>query len=182
MARTLKYIARCPCCKTVINQDKLQKSIGRNPNMWTGEKIFWATFFHHDKEYLLWACDDCIDTGKAIQSNFEKQTYCDFVPHLAYYDKKITCKTCKEDFIFTKEEQQYWYEKLQFWVQGECVNCKKCRKKKRDISVIDTELSNILKDKSKMSAADFDRVIEIYTLIGKTEKAKEYSTLKKKLK
>jgi len=182
MARKLKYIIKCPCCETVINEDKLQKSIGRNPNMWTGRWTSWATFFDSDNEHLLWACDDCIESGKAIQSDFTKQKYCDYFPHLAYYDKIINCETCQQDFLFSKEEQQYWFENLQFWVQTKCINCKNCRKEKRDKATLNTELSNILKDKSKMSATDFDRVIEIYNLMGKAEKAKEYFTLKRKSK
>lgn len=182
MARKIRYIIRCLCCETVINEDKLQKSIGRNPNMWTGRKVFFATFFDSSNQHMLWACDDCLDSDKAIQSNFDKQTYCDFFPHLAYYDKKIVCETCTSDFIFSKEEQQYWYETLQFWVQGRCVDCKKCRKEKRVKNMLTAELGNLLKDKSKMSLADFDRVIEIYHFLGKTEKMNLYIALKRKSK
>lgn len=44
-----------------------------------------------------------------------------------------------------------------------------------------TELGNLLKDKSRMSLADFDRVIEIYNFMENVEKVKEYTTLKKRL-
>jgi hypothetical protein len=180
MAQTLKYIARCPCCKTVISERELQETLGRKINYGSHKyKLSWEHLFGSEYRQTSWACDDCLMKGKAIIGNVDKQLYLDYFPHFAYYDKEITCRTCNDKFVYTKEQQQFWYETLpDNWVQVEAVNCKKCR----NLRKLNTELSNILKDKSKMSAADFNRVIEIYTLIGKTEKAKEYSALKKKLK
>lgn len=181
MANKPKYIARCPCCKTVVDERELQQVFNRKRNgirpsiFLEYEYHFWESY---ENGFKNWVCDDCIIKGKAIKSDISKQLFVDYLPHFAYYDKTKNCETCGDEFIFTKTEQQYWYETLQFWVQAKCVNCKKCYQLRK----LKTELSKLLEDKSKMSLADFDRVIEIYHLLGKVEKSKEYLALKSKLK
>ncbi|MBE6062673.1 MAG: cytochrome C551 [Clostridium butyricum] len=43
-------------------------------------------------------------------------------------DKKITCKDCGEEFIFTVGEQEFYKEK---GFTNEPVRCKSCRKAKK---------------------------------------------------
>lgn len=177
MASKIKYIATCPCCKTVIDERELQRTLGRKLKYGsTIYKLTWEKLFEPDSRVTSWACDDCLMKGKAIKGDINQQLYIDYLPHFAYYDKEITCQTCADEFVYTKEQQHFWYETLQNWVQSEAINCKKCR----DLRKLNTELSDILKDKSKMSLADFDRVIEIYNFMGKTEKSKNFQTLKQK--
>ncbi len=179
MKKKQKHIARCPCCKIVVDEQKLQRTIGRKINYGSLEyKLSWNDLLDRETTQRSWVCDDCLDSRKAIIGDVRKQLYLDYLPHFAYFDQDKTCQNCGDNYTFTKEEQQHWYEILQFWVQAESVNCKKCYQLRK----LNTELSNILKDKSKMSLTDYNRVIEIYTLMAKMEKVKEFEALKRKLK
>ncbi|WP_420841919.1 zinc-ribbon domain containing protein [Fimbriiglobus ruber] len=45
-----------------------------------------------------------------------------------------TCEDCKQPFVFTASEQQFWYETLKFWVQShpkQCISCRRVRRAKR---------------------------------------------------
>lgn len=44
-------------------------------------------------------------------------------------DKKIVCKDCGQEFIFTEGEQAFYKEK---GFENEPVRCKDCRSKKKD--------------------------------------------------
>lgn len=44
-------------------------------------------------------------------------------------DKKITCKDCNKEFLFTVGEQEFYKEK---GFDNEPCRCKSCRKKKKD--------------------------------------------------
>ena len=176
MTKKLKYIEECPCCKMVVDERELQQTIGRTiKGLRCNWKISEKYILRELEDFQNWACDDCLIKGKAIKSN-NPQNFGYSKPYFAYYDKTIVCESCKDEFIFSKEEQQYWFETLQFRVDAKCLNCKSCRKTIRKARKLNTELSNILKDKSKMSETDFDRVIEIYNLMDKAEKVSEWKT------
>lgn len=130
-----------------------------------------------------WACDECLKSGKAIASDPKKMNFTVFPKYLAYFDHKITCTTCKKEFIFSAQEQQYWFETLRFWEDSYPKKCLECRKKIRQQSALQTELSQLIKnlDKENPDAAQLQRIGEIYEElgIGDTEKARRYATLKK---
>lgn len=44
-------------------------------------------------------------------------------------DKTITCKDCKENFVFTVGEQEFYAEK---GFQNEPVRCPECRRKRKE--------------------------------------------------
>jgi hypothetical protein len=83
------------------------------------------------RNYFQWACDECLDSGKALPGDWKIQKWADHNPFLVYYDIHKKCKTCGKDFVFSKNEQRYWYEELKFRVQSECVNCLDCRREIR---------------------------------------------------
>lgn len=84
------------------------------------------------KGTLQWACGFCLKEGRAIASNPEAQTFCDYPPYLAYYDVTLRCGDCSAQFIFSAKEQQYWYEQLRFWVQSRPKQCAACRHTRRE--------------------------------------------------
>jgi len=45
-------------------------------------------------------------------------------------DKNLTCDSCKETFVFTKGEQEYFLKKA-FSEPKRCSNCRKTRRKER---------------------------------------------------
>jgi hypothetical protein len=132
------------------------------------------------QDHFEWACDNCIEINRAIEGQIEEQTFCDNPPFLAYVDKDKKCQTCGSDFIFSKEEQKYWYEELKFWVQSTPKNCTMCRKIIRDESRLKTKLSNLIKTLDEQSSEQLIEVSQLYFEIGRIEKGKHYATLANK--
>jgi hypothetical protein len=87
-------------------------------------------FAHKDK--IHWACDKCLEKGKAILADPTQQTFVDFVPYYAYFDRKFQCRKCGKLFTFSANEQRYWFETLKFWVQSYPKDCIDCRRRKRE--------------------------------------------------
>ncbi len=128
-----------------------------------------------------WACDNCLASGNAIPANPSLQLYCDYAPYLAYFDVTRACETCGSEYIFKKEEQKYWYETLNFWVQSKPKHCPACRRAIRKARNLNSELSALLKNEQALTPADAQRASEIYTLMNKPDKAKYYEALLRKL-
>lgn len=64
----------------------------------------------------------------AIWANIEKQNY-GYHPRRVYVDIAKRCQSCDSLFIFYAKEQQFWYEKLGFYVDSDCHHCTSCRPK-----------------------------------------------------
>ncbi len=129
-----------------------------------------------------WACDSCLSSGNVLVARPGLQNYC-WHPHLSYADTILNCKTCKQDFLFAKEEKQLWFEKLQFWIDAEPVNCTACRKEIRQMKIENTRLSELLrKSESDLKEEELKEVIDIYTRWEKEGRAKYYAAVLKKMK
>lgn len=124
-----------------------------------------------------WACDDCLNSKKAIQAIPELQNYC-WNPHYAYFDSTFICNKCKSEFIFKKEEKKFWYESLKFWIDSTPNNCTSCRKDIRQLKIENKTLSEILrKEESEIEVGELEKVIAIYTKWEKIERAKYYKSI-----
>lgn len=170
----------CPCCRGQIYSSGLTKTIGRR--VW-----LWGTIKKLDHKDLMrgryqWACDDCLNHGRALEGNPEAQLYCDFDPYLAFFDLTNVCLKCNREYIFRKEEQKYWYETLKFWVQSKPNHCPMCRQDRREEKILNMELSTLLKEKEKLTVVDMERLSEIYAEINKPDKSNYYKNLVKKSK
>ncbi len=86
---------------------------------------------HSNRDRIHWACDDCLEQGRAILANPGLQKFVDCVPYYAYFDLQLECGTCGKRFQFSAKEQQFWYESLKFWVQSWPKDCVECRREKR---------------------------------------------------
>src|SRR5690606_36527388 len=51
-----------------------------------------------------------------------------------YFDLERQCRDCGRSFIFFAEEQKFWYERLGFGLESDCVRCVDCRKKQQGIA------------------------------------------------
>ncbi len=133
-----------------------------------------------------WACDSCLDIGIAIPGEAKEQTFCIWQPHFAYVDQKRQCRTCEESFVFSKEEQKFWYETLKFWVVSDAVNCKKCRKEKRNrkerIRDAQLEIEEFLPEFDKMNINHLEKVIHLYELTESKNVVNQYRQRLKKLR
>ena len=134
--------------------------------------------------HLTWACDGCLKSKKALLARPSFQTHSPIgEPHYAYFDSRFTCRTCKEKFVFSKEEKQYWYEKLQFWVFSTPVNCASCRKEIRELKAENTTLSDLLrKQEGDLTQEELETVRGIYEKWGKEDKVNYYTAVLRKRK
>lgn len=165
----------CQSCKGDVYDSGLTKTLGRSVWLWGATKNLEREDLKQGK--FKWACDDCLNSGKALLGNPEAQLYCDFDPYLAYFDLDKVCEKCHKDYVFRKEEQKYWYETLKFWVQSRPKHCTKCRQEVREEKKLNSELSILLKDKEKLMVGDMERLSEIYNEINKPDKSRYYKNL-----
>lgn len=184
----------CPCCKKKVEKKKLTQVGSRLP--FTGFMLIKGgdyldslmTVVSKYPSFYQCACDDCIDTQRAILANPKLQHYSfqhpmdAAAPFLAYFDRGFTCKNCKDKTVFSKEEQQHWYEQLLFVVYSKPIACKKCRKEIRDGKSLNTELSDLLKDGEPKENSKLLRIAGIYKEMGKDDKVKKYLTAAKNSK
>jgi hypothetical protein len=169
----------CPCCKAATYDSALKETLGRKVWLWGTNTIVDRQFLAHNRN---WACDACLSSKKALTGNPEAQVYCDFDPFLVYVDEERLCEKCGKNYFFTKGEQKYWYESLKFWVQSKPKHCSACRKSVREEKKLKQELSDLFKEKEKLTVSDMERLSEIYTEINKPDKSKYYLNLVNKAK
>ena len=190
--KRVKYT--CQCCNRQVDKQGLTQTLSLLPfdGLFGPIKTSYATKFlgiiDHSSGFYQWACDTCLETKKALLGNPKKQ-YHTFThpmntanPNLAYINKTVQCDACQEDFLFSKEEQKYWYEDLQFVVYSKPKQCLTCRKKKQADKLINTELSDLLKDGEPTELKKLQRLVTIYELLEKHDKTKYYLSLIRKKK
>lgn len=68
----------------------------------------------------------------AVRADIAKQN--DSVcPRHWYVDATICCVGCGNDYIFTADEQRFWYEELRFYVDSFPTRCNHCRRADREL-------------------------------------------------
>jgi hypothetical protein len=126
----------CPCCKKARNYERgtnlpaIETMVLQKQMLWWG-KPGWI-LSEAKKGTLQWACNYCLKKRQALVADITQQKYCDYTPYLAYFDIEMKCENCKQEFIFSAKEQQFWYENLHFWVQSRPKQCLACRQKRRE--------------------------------------------------
>ncbi|MDW3646622.1 MAG: zinc-ribbon domain containing protein [Bacteroidia bacterium] len=166
---------KCPSCKAEISAKAAKACLEKDiPYGNIFYRISGPSLQNHKRP--IWACDECLQVGKAIIADISKQVYLDYDPYVAYVDRSKICKTCGDHFVFSKTEQKFWYEDLQFWVQVQPNNCLPCRKEIRHQKNLNSELSFLLKEKDDWILAELERIVEIYIELEKFEKAKFYQS------
>ena len=186
MSRKKKF-AKCPCCLIERHRtevavclsilDKYERSLYKYYKE-LGIDVY-QTLIESDFE---WACDECLLEKKAVLANPLLQENA-FSVNLAYSDQSVNCRKCGVDFRFTKEEKRKWYETYKFHLDSAPVNCSNCRREIRQLKAENKLLSDILgMEKSDVTLAQWQSVVEIYRKWDKPEKAKIYDALIKKIK
>lgn len=182
--KNAKY-AKCKCCGLFKDQSEVLISLSVLKNA--------EVIKNSDQEFNLfellidsnfnWACDQCINNKKALVSNLLQQSK-SYPKYLSYYDVNLTCKRCKNEFTFTKEEKKIWYEKLKFYIESVPVHCLICRKKIRKFKNQNKILSQVLKKNPKdMTMDELSQIVQIYDEWNKKDKFNFYSKLiKERLK
>jgi hypothetical protein len=88
-----------------------------------------STFFHWNSP------ESCRIPNTAIAADLDRQVPAT-VPVTHYFDVERKCRDCGRMFIFFAVEQQFWYEKLGFPLESDCVRCVQCRKRQRGVAEI----------------------------------------------
>ncbi|WP_165422817.1 zinc-ribbon domain containing protein [Ktedonosporobacter rubrisoli] len=123
---------------------------------------------------LQWACEECLKAGRAIEGQPWNQTFCDYEPYLAYFDRTVTCQDCLNPFVFQAREQLYWYERLKFYVQSFPKHCLSCRRKRRAKR---RAMQALQKESSQLDPQDPFQLLHMASLCleaGYLSKASEY--------
>jgi len=97
-----------------------------------------------------------------------RQNFCDFQPHFAYFNRIANCRDCTKSFVFSKEEQYYWFEKLGLQVQAKQVRCHACRAVKKQKDRLAFLLSN----------ADYSDSAKVEETVGLGIKRHQYQQAK----
>lgn len=171
---------KCPCCATVQQEEQMKRLMSFVTSYPYPNDLITAA----KERRLQWACDACIERGKAIRADIKKHVPAGYsaLPVLAYVDKEKVCATCEEAFVFTKEEQQFWYEEIQLTVYADAKNCAPCRKQRRKERSINTRRSEIKKNLDLNNFEQLEELIGTYIASGHTTKAKQYLAHARKIK
>lgn len=71
-----------------------------------------------------------IDYATAVRADISKQDYT-VCPRHWYVNAVFKCVDCATEFLFSVQEQQFWYEDRRFYVDSYPKRCPDCRKKER---------------------------------------------------
>lgn len=169
----------CPCCsegRDVSARSALLRAEGELRRF--GRLPWWSkpgwTVELAKPGLLIWACDACLTSGRALNANAALQNFCCDAPRLAYFDRPKTCRTCGNAFLFAKEQQQRWYEEYKFPVSSEPVDCPACRRKKRRARAANDELARRLHRLDPADSEQLVRLAELFLVVGSVRKASEY--------
>ncbi len=114
------------------------------PRVWTSQKYGAVPLVQHP-ESGGWTCDPSwqpkLPRG-AVRGDPSKQPWYWGTPEYYYTDIHRTCVQCGQDFVFSGEEQKFWYETLQFIPDSTAIRCQRCRRAKRTEKAIRARLAN----------------------------------------
>ncbi|MFK8163125.1 MAG: zinc-ribbon domain containing protein [Lewinella sp.] len=175
----------CPCCQAQRRRAEVAQAIAGLPGV-NGLMIQVTKPEQNPEDPLLrlgsfdrWACDDCLQTKLALAGNPTLQRKEHPMAHdpeyLAFRDvPKKACQDCDQPFVFTKEEQLFYYQTLGHSRSARAVRCLDCRRARREEHRPARELGEMLEN-GELKSEDFrDRVIENYRLLGREDKARYF--------
>ncbi|RTQ44718.1 hypothetical protein EJV47_27385 [Hymenobacter gummosus] len=179
---------RCPCCQRLRDIDEYQtflrqinalppqSNVGRQRGRLL-TNYYWDAA-RHQPGTLHWACDQCLEAGRASLGDVSRQhEHCFALPHFAYYDQEKTCRDCGRAFVFSRGEQQHWYEELQFWVEATRVRCPACSRRKHERD----RLSRLLAAPDYTDLARTREILQLLLSFGNYARARLYLAQSRKL-
>ena len=175
-------LPKCPCCNNEIHRTEMETVVKEmtkldKANYKHYKELDIDSYYSFIDSNFKWACDNCLKSKKAILAGIGSQNY-SFTPHFAYFDIKSNCFNCKNDFVFSKEEQRHWYESIKLYSYASPDNCFKCRQEIRKVKVQNKILSEILsKKESEFTKEDLEEIITIYKEWNKENKVNYYQSL-----
>jgi Probable zinc-ribbon domain len=168
---------RCPCCRLAQPMRPSMApwriellSVIEKPGIWGNLEPGWSAM-HASR--LIWACDDCLGAGRALEAKPWLQVYGYGFPNFAYVDQPRTCEDCQTDFVFSASEQAYWYETLEFVAYSMPKQCPDCRRTRRKAKGIHAELGRIHAQFSG-GIPELIQLADLYLELGNAGKSLEH--------
>lgn len=124
--------------------------------------------------YIEWKADPTFRPKlppKAVPGDPSKQNPYG-IPTYYYLDQQKTCIECQKDFIFSGQEQKYWYEDLQFDTASHPIRCPHCRHIQRVIKTLNQRIGELkpqIEANPKHAEAQLElasTVIQFFSLSG----------------
>jgi Probable zinc-ribbon domain len=140
---------------------------------------FVAQYVRFKMHRFQWACNHCIAEGMAIKGDYLKQYHGLGSPILAYTNLKRICVDCSAEFVFSAQEQQYWYEVLGFYLDSIPKKCPNCRKFVRVSKNMQKRVQALLQQDAH-TVGELKELHEFYKLKGNIQKANYYQNQIKK--
>lgn len=178
-------VARCPGCHLERDVDA-QVALRATEAIW----VAWEAARTHDvwerggtEMRLLaaeghprwfWACDECVDAGRAVVADVTRVTVSMGIPFAAYVDRPFRCEDCGADAVFSAREQQHWFETLGFLIWVYPKQCAPCRANRRVRARANTALADALQNLDLEDPSQLDAIAKLYDELGSADKAAEF--------
>jgi Probable zinc-ribbon domain len=174
--RALKLEDRvCPCCHQARPMNPNTSpwriellSAEQKPGIWGNLEP--GSSVTREEGTMDWACDECLIAGRALEAKpWLHGGYMVF----AYVDRARNCEDCGADFVFSASEQAYWYETLQFFMYAMPNQCAGCRRERRKVKGVQTELGRIHAQFAG-TVPELIQLADLYLELGNAPKALEH--------
>jgi len=100
--------------------------------------------------HLFWE-NRGLDYDSAVKADISRQNFT-VCPRHWYIDATFVCSRCGHNFLFSAEEQRFWYEELRFFVDSQPRQCQECRSELRQLKALrqeyDREIAKTLRHES----------------------------------
>jgi hypothetical protein len=91
--------------------------------------------------HLFWE-NRGLDYDSAIKADISRQDFT-VCPRHWYVNATFACSRCGKDFLFSAEEQRFWYEELRFYVDSQPRQCQECRIELRQLKALRQEYDRV---------------------------------------
>lgn len=123
-------------------------------------------FGEHDSRRMpsyLFADGAHLAHDRAVRADIAKQNY-SVCPRHWYVDATICCVGCGNDYVFTIDEQRFWYEELAFYVDSFPTRCNHCRRTDRQMrdlrNTYDRDIADALESRDSTAKRELVAVID----------------------
>lgn len=135
---------QCPCCQKLVRlieqeslrlvscgNERQRKVLSLRFELAAKGEEYVEPHSRQTRLMVYWACNECLNAGRALLARPDLQRWRDQQPNYAYFDDIETCIKCKGNFIFSKEEQKHRYEDLRLAIHSRPGFCKECDRRRK---------------------------------------------------
>lgn len=120
-------------------------------------------------------CRECVRQGRALPADPEEQDFPVMEgPYRAWFDQRRLCGYCGQEFVFTAQDQRFWYEERRIPLHVVPVGCPTCRRRVRQQKRANRLLAERLRQLDRDSVAGLQEVAELEVQVGSVSRALEF--------